>query len=446
MSDDRLPDASRPPTGPAADSADSAAAPVAGVPPLRPSHAGADLARRRRAHRTRHTALRWGKRALLALAGLAAALAVAYSWMPRPVVVDTRRVARTGLDVTVDEEGTTRVRERFVVAAPLSGTLVRIELEPGVRVEPGQVLTRLVPPDPLLLDARSRAEAEARLSAALARRQQAGTAIERVTASLEAALRDADRARRLAGKGAATDTELEQAELAERLARAAADATRLERQVAEAEVRTARAALGRIERPSREAMDVTAPAAGQVLRVLRESGGPVAAGTPLIELGDPRGLEVVIDVLSDDAARIPPGAPVSITRWGGERPLGGRVRMVEPSAFTRISALGIEEQRVHVVVALDQPPSSLGDGFRVEGRILVWRDPGAITVPSAALFRDHQRWAVYAVEDGRARLRPITVGRRGIEAVQVVGGIPVGTEVVVNPGDRVTDGARVEPR
>jgi HlyD family secretion protein len=183
-----------------------------------------------------------------------------------------------------------------------------------------------------------------------------------------------------------------------------------------------------------------------VLRIHRESAGPIAAGTPIVEVGDPRSVEAVIDVLSSEAVKVAVGAPVSIEEWGGAHPLAGRVRAVEPSAFTRISALGIEEQRVNVVVALEGTPTELGDGFRVEARILLWRGMSVLSVPASALFRSGGSWAVYAVEDGRARLRQIAIGMRGRLEVEVTAGLDAGSHVVLYPGDRVADGTRVDPR
>jgi HlyD family secretion protein len=186
--------------------------------------------------------------------------------------------------------------------------------------------------------------------------------------------------------------------------------------------------------------------AGQVLRVLRESEGPVAAGTPILEVGDPAAIEAVVDVLSSDAARIAVGAPAWLDDWGGERSLAGRVRLVEPSAFTSVSALGVEEQRVNVVIAIDQRPPALGDGFRVEARILRWQGDDVLSVPVSALFRDGDGWAVYAIGDGRARLRPVEIGHRSRTEVEVLAGLRSGDAIVLYPGDRVEDGVRVEPR
>ncbi len=222
----------------------------------------------------------------------------------------------------------------------------------------------------------------------------------------------------------------------------------MNRAAASAEVAASRAALGRGVHGGASAavFAIRAPVRGTVLRVVRDDAGPVATGMPLLELGDLRAIEAVVDVLSSDAAQLAVGAPAAITAWGGEGALAGRVRAIEPSAFTRISALGIEEQRVNVIVAIDAPPPALGDGFRIEARIAIWRSDDVLVIPASAMFRDRDRWSVYVVRDGRARLSHIEIGHRGASDVEVVGGITAGTVVVAYPGDRIADGVRVTPR
>ena len=262
-------------------------------------------------------------------------------------------------------------------------------------------------------------------------------------------MREAARTRTLDQRGAIPTSERERADDQEQLAIRDLAAAETERASASAEVAAARAVLGdtpaRPARPAR-AVDVIAPATGRVLRVARDSAGPVAAGAPLIEIGDPRALEVVIDVLSSDAARIVPGMPVAIEAWGGEPALRGEVRRVEPSAFTRISALGVEEQRVKVIAAISDPPVALGDGFRIEARIFTWRGERVATIPASAVFRNKDRWSVYAVENGRARLRPIDIGHRGRLEVEVTGGLTAEATVILHPTDRIVDGTAVAAR
>jgi HlyD family secretion protein len=409
--------------------------------PLRPSAP----ATRRSNHATRRAIMRWSKRGALAVLGAGGIAAIVHAWLPTPVEVDVASARRATLEVEIDEDGQTRVLDRFVVSAPITGNLERIDLEAGAAISAGAPLARIRPPDPILLDRRSRDEATARLATATAHRRQADTVIARATAARDAAIREADRARKLAEHGAITASERERDELAERLAREDLAAAELTRTAATAEVDAARAVLGpRGGDGPTATFTVTAPAAGQVLRVVRDSAGPVAAGQPLLELGDARKLEVVIDVLSSDAAQITPGMDVSLEGWGGA-PLRGHVRVVEPSAFTRISALGVEEQRVKVIAGVDAPPSPLGDGFRVDARVITWRGD-VLAVPASAVFRVRGRWAVYTVEDGRARLRPIELGHRGRLDVEIVRGLADHAVVILHPSDRVGDGVEVAPR
>lgn len=400
-----------------------------------------------RAGRARRRALtRWVKRIGLAAAGLAIVGAVIYAWLPKPVVVDVATVRRGPLDVEVDEDGQTRVRDRFVVSAPITGNLQRIELDPGTAVRAGDPIARIDPPDPVLLDEHSRGEATARLAAAIAHQRRADIAIARARLARDVAVREAERTRTLDQRGAIAHSERERADDQEQLAIRDLAAAQTDRASAAAEVAAVRAVLG--NGPVRPARPVTvvAPASGRLLKVVRDSAGPVAAGAPLVEIGDPRSLEVVIDVLSSDAARIAPGMPVAIEAWGGEPALRGEVRQVEPSAFTRISALGVEEQRVKVIAALADPPVALGDGFRIEARIFTWRGDRVATVPASAVFRDKQRWAVYAVEHGHARLRPIEIGHRGRLDVEVVSGLGPGAAVILHPTDQISDGVAIESR
>jgi HlyD family secretion protein len=270
--------------------------------------------------------------------------------------------------------------------------------------------------------------------------------VERGRAAAELARLEAERTRALAGQGVVPAADRDRADTQAQLADDDLAAARLGARVAAADVRMVRAALGQVRQREPAVLTIRAPAAGQVLRVYRESGGPIAAGAPIIEVGDPSSVEAVIDVLSSEAVKVTVGSPVWIEEWGGERPLEGRVRAVEPSAFTRISALGIEEQRVNVIVSLGATPPELGDGFRVESRILLWHGASVVSVPASALFKSGGSWAVYAVEDGRARLREVGIGMRGRLEVQVVSGLEPGTRVVLYPGDRVRDGARISLR
>lgn len=395
-------------------------------------------------HTHRRAILRWIKRLLLGLAGLGIVAMLVRAWMPKPVSVDVGTAARMPLDVEVDEEGQTRVRDRFVVSAPISGTLLRIELEPGTAVDPGTVLAAIEPPPPALLDDRTRREASARLEAALAHERGASAAIARAQAARDAAVREADRARTLAQRGAITMAERDRLETEEELAVRGIAAAEADRLAALAEVSAARAILGVTRSGGTPAsVKVASPIRGSVLRVVRESTGPVAAGSPLLELGDLGAIEVVVDVLSSDAARVQPGMRCEVSAWGGEGTLEGVVRRVEPSAFTRISALGVEEQRVKVIVSFVKAPPTLGDGFRVNARIITWHGDNVLTVPASAIFRDHERWAVYVLENGEARLVPIELGHRGRLYVEVTAGLVEGAAIVLHPTDAVHEGVKL---
>ncbi len=389
---------------------------------------------------------RRAKRVLLILAGLAGLGSLVYAWLPKPQPVEVATVRYVPLEVSISDDGRTRVRERIVVSAPITGKLSRLALEPGTQIESGQILAQIAPPDPPALDAHSRAATEAHVTAGLARQRQAEAAIARAKVARAQALRDVQRTVALTASGAVTGVERERAELAAELATNDLAQSELTRAAATAEVAASRAALGRGDPGTAVGAFVTAPVRGTLLRVVRVAAGPVVAGAPLVELGDLAAMEVVVDVLSSDAARLRVGAAAEITEWGGERPLAGRVRAIEPSAFTRISALGIEEQRVNVIVAIDAPPAALGDGFRVEIRMVVWHGDHVLAVPASALFRDRARWAVYVVRAGRAQLQPVEIGQRAPNEVEVVRGLAAGDVVILHPSDRVADGVRVAAR
>jgi HlyD family secretion protein len=390
--------------------------------------------------------VRWSKRLVLGVLCVAALAALIRAFLPSPVAVDVVTVIRAPLAVEIAEDGQTRVRDRFVIAAPIGGELERVTLRPGDAVATGAVVARIWPAKPALLDERSRSELVARLAAARARERQAATAIARAIAARDSAKRDADRARRLAQAGAITAAERERNELAERLAIEDLSAAEQQRLAASAEAAAIAATLRESgARGTGAGTPVTSPASGRVLRVVRESAGPVAPGAPLLEVGDPGAIEAVIDVLSGDAAKIVPGMEVQLDAGFGH-PLIGHVQRVEPSAFTRISALGVEEQRVNVISSIDNPPPALGDGFRVDARIITWRGDAVRTVPASALFRDRGEWAVYTVEADRARLRHVQIGHRGRTVVEIAGGLPDDATVIVHPGDRVSDGVRVTVR
>lgn len=394
---------------------------------------------------------RWVKRGAAVALAAALVVAVVAAARPRPVAVDLATVRRGAMQVTVDEAGRTRVRDRYVVLAPLGGELARITLRAGDTIARGGPLARILPQAPALLDPRSRAEATARLATAQSAAQQAKTNVARAELALEHARGDAERFKRLAASGSISPDEAAHAELEMNLRTQELASARFGAQVAAHDVETASAVLARYGdgAKGRDAFDVVSPIAGRVLRVIQSSAGMVAPGAPLLELGDPTELEAVVDVLTEDAVRIPPRAKVVLDRWGGAWTLAAHVRLVEPSAFTRLSALGVEEQRVSVVIDFDEPlerRAALGDGFRVEARIATWQKDDAIAIPSSAAFRQGEGWAVFVALDGRARLRSVEIGRRSASEVQIVSGVAEGDKVVVHPSDKVEDGVRIATR
>ena len=381
--------------------------------------------------------------------GLAAALAVA--WRPKPVPVDLAGLRRGVLELVVEEEGQTRVKDRYAVTAPLTGNLMRLELRVGDRVKKGQILARMVPLPPPLLDARTRAEAQARFGAAHASQRQALSAVSRAQLALHDARREAERQRQLAARGATVAQAVERAELELRARAEELTSAQFGFHVAEHQVQMARVALTRLRggAPAEEQLGVTSPSDGRVLRVFQQGGGVVQLGTPVLELGDASGLEVVAALLTSDAVRIPPGAAVRIERWGGEAALRAHLRLIEPSAFTRLSALGVEEQRVNAVIDFDESLATLaplGDGYRVEARIRIQRLADALVAPAGAVFRRNGEWMAFVLDAGRAQLRPVRVGARSGLEVQVLSGLRLGERVVVYPSDRVADGVRVAER
>jgi HlyD family secretion protein len=396
---------------------------------------------------------RLGLAALLALAALATWLVL----RPAAVAVETASVVRGPLRVTVDEEGETRVRARFTVAAATTGRLLRVVLEEGDAVEAGAVLAHI---EPAPLDPRDLAAARARLEAAEATERAADARVRRGEAALEKARRDAVRAAQLHRAGTLSTEAHERARLEETSAVEELAAARFAADAARHDVEAARAVLLASGAPAADVPDAAtepcagerpcialrAPRGGRVLRVFEESERIVAAGTPILEIGDPDSIEIVVDVLSADAVRIAPGARFLVEDWGGPGALEARVRRVEPSAFTKLSALGVEEQRVNVVADLVTPEPRLGDRFRVEARIVVWEADDVAMIPASALFRRGDAWSVFTLERRTARQRDVEIGHLAAFEAEVLGGVEPGETVILHPSDRVRDGVRVEPR
>ncbi|HEU4690139.1 MAG TPA: efflux RND transporter periplasmic adaptor subunit [Vicinamibacterales bacterium] len=381
---------------------------------------------------------------LIASVLLVAAIGAAAMW-PEAMEVSVVRAERGPMQVTVDEDGETRVRDRFLVTAPVSGRVHRIEIEPGDMVVRGKtLLARITPAESPLLDSRTRGELQAAVDAATAAVGQARAERQRAATALERARSTLRRQQELNKAGAISTDDLEASQTALASAEDAVRAAEFTERRAESEVQLARARLSAPSASGRS-VDVLSPVDGTVLKRLRESEGVVPVGEPLLEIGEPGRMEIVADLLSTDAVRVSPGAAVLIEQWGGGHTLHARVRRVEPSGFMKVSALGVEEQRVNVVIDFTNPAEAarLGDGYRVEVRIVLWQEDDVLKVPVGALFRQGDGWAVFVVEEGRVRRQTVQLGQRNENEGQITGGLEAGTTIVLHPPDTLTDGARV---
>jgi HlyD family secretion protein len=388
------------------------------------------------------------KRLWIALVVITGLLAVAF-W-PSTVAVDIAPVTRGPLVVTIDEEGTTRVRERFVVSAPVAGRVLRIELEPGDRVKRGSVVASVRAEAAPLLDPRSRAEGQAALEAATAALGRARAEAQRARAALALAERELERVRVLDRDGLTSAQTVEAREADVKTAQEAVNAAEFAVKAALAEQQRAQARLApSTPDQSGRVFTVVSPADGVVLKRLRESETVVPAGEALIEIGNPQQLEIVSDLLSTDAVRVKPGARALIEQWGGDKVLEARVRRVEPSGFTKISALGVEEQRVNVLLDFVEPAAAwaaLGDAYRVEVRIVTWEADSVVKVPTGALFREGNNWAVFKVDGDRVRRTTVEIDHQTAQEAEVKSGLKEGDRVVLHPGDTLVDGVRVQER
>jgi len=379
--------------------------------------------------------------------------AIVYGFMPKPVTVDLVKVSRGPLKVTVEEEGKTRVKDRFVLSAPVAGFMRRIKLDVGDHIQKGETLVELEPLKSNLLDPRSRATAEAAVSSAGAALKVEEERVIAAEADAEYSRRNHERIKKLFEGGYVAKDALEQAE---------AGAKRAEANLlsAKAAVKVARSELDRAQtllqhsaaeetRIQGKIVTIQAPVNGSILKIYRESEGVVQSGEPLIEIGDPKNLEVKVEVLSADAVRIKPGTSVLFERWGGNSVLSGKVRVVEPAGFTKISSLGVEEQRVLVIVDIASFPKSgqnLGDGYRLEASFIIWEGKDILQVPASALFRKQDGWAVFVVKNDRAVKREVKVGQRTGLAAEILSGLTEGEEVISHPDNSIEDGTRIRPQ
>jgi HlyD family secretion protein len=368
-------------------------------------------------------------------------LIIAGLW-PKPIPVEVAAASIGILRATVNEEGKTRIKQRYVIAAPVAGQLRRIPFKAGAEVRAGETVVAVIDPlAPTLLDPRARASAEAS-------RDSASANLEKSQAAHKFAASELRRFEKLYAEKTVSVQELETAQMREATAAKEQTAAESALRQAEAELAEFGSLFGSQTNSVCLPREVKSPISGRILKVYEESARVVIGGTPLLEVGDPSDLEVVVEVLSRDGAEIPPGTKVEFDQWGGDQPLIGRVRLVEPAAFTKVSALGVEEQRVNVVADLLTPPearANIGDNFRVEARIIVWEASDALKVPAGALFRQGNQWATFVFESGRARLRLLKVGRSSGTETQILEGLKPGEEVIVYPGSRVQDAQRVRP-
>ena len=394
---------------------------------------------------------KWIRRVLIVLAVLAVVGLIVVAWIPNPVEVEVAEVVRGPLVVTVNEDGRTRVKDRYLVSAPITGNLARLDLEAGDTIEEGQILARLVPLPPPLLDSRTRAEAKARVDSAVAARRQAQAAVNRARFQRDFAKQESERALAVVKQGGLARSDADRAVSTYHGSEEDLRSAEFGGRVADHQLTLAQTALMQLTGKAEEGeqLDIISPVAGQILKVFQESEGVAPGGTAIVEVGDPAALEVVVDVLSQDATRIPAGAKTTIERWGGKNSLLGHVRVVEPSAFTKLSALGVEEQRVNVIIDMDDDRelwSNLGDGYRVEARISVWEGEDVLKVPASAVFRSDEAWATFVVEEGTAVVRTVELGETNGLETEVLSGLEEGDAVIAYPSDSVRDGVSVKAR
>ena len=377
-----------------------------------------------------------------ALVIVAAVTLAVFLLRPSPVSVETAKVVRGPMRVTVDEDGETRAHDRFVVAAPVAGRLLRVELEEGDNVTQNGVVANL---EPLPLNQQQREEVLARIEAAEATKRQADARLAHAREDHEQTRRDFARAEALAKQSVLSAQALEQARNAETTSREELEAAKFSALAAASEVKVARAGLVGMGagNTARQIIFLRSPIAGRVLRVIEKSERVLVAGASVVIVGDPSRIEVVTDVLTTDAVDVKPGAPVYLEGWGGDHALRAKVRLIEPAGFTKISALGVEEKRVNVIADFVDPPDGLADGYRVETRIVTWESHNVLSIPGSATFREGEPWRVFAIEGGRTRKKTVEIGHRNQTEVEVLQGLNEGEEVILHPSNQLKEGIRV---
>jgi HlyD family secretion protein len=378
---------------------------------------------------------------------------LAWGFWPQPVLVEAVAAMRAPLAVSIEEEGRTRVIDRYIVSAPVDGVACRVQLEVGDPVKKGQILLGITPLESQIMDPRSRAQAKARVSAAGSALRAAQEEAQAATAAQEYAATELERLRPLIEEGLIARDAFNRAETEAKTSAAAKRSADFNVDVAGYDLEAARTTLQYSAATASgipaEIVPVRAPIDGRILKVQHECEGAVRTGDPLLEVGDPTALEIEVDVLSADAVKIKPGMQVLFDRWGGEQPLQGRVRNIEPVGFTKISALGVEEQRVLVIsdfTSHGEQWQRLGDGYRVEAHFILWQEDDVLQVPASSLFRYKQGWAVFVIDGNRASRREIKVGQRNGLNAQILAGVATGEMVINHPSDAVEDGRSVKQR
>lgn len=384
--------------------------------------------------------------------------ALAYAFWPRPLLVDIGKVERGSMTLTIDEEGRTRVHDAYVVSTPVAGRLMRVDVEPGDAVAKGEtIVARMRPINPAALDIRTREQARAAVTAAEAALRVAKADFNKAIADLDLAESEYERSQALAKRGSISDASLDRAKSAERSANAQKDTAEAAISMREAELANARARLISFDDPelasakSNEAeIPLFAPTTGRILRVIQQSETTLAVGTPILEIGNiEHDLEIIVELLSTDAVQVSPGDRVIVEDWGGDKELEAIIERVDPWGFKKFSSLGVEEQRVNAVARFTGPKEShekLGHGYRVEVRIVIWQKDNILLVPSNALFRVGNDWAVFKVENGVAMQTKLKVGKDNGLKAQILEGISEGDQIILYPSPGLTNGAKVAQR
>ena len=394
---------------------------------------------------------KFGPRVMFGVIALVVLAAIFWTLRTPPLEVDAARVLEAPLTVTINDEGETRVRDMFVVAAPINGRLLRVDLDAGDPVIAGStIVARIMPSQPDFLNPRSDAETRAQIQALQANVRSSASRITQADADRKLAAANFDRIDALFQRGFATRTAHDAARAARDASAARLAEARGAKDAAHSELQAARARLiGPSGTGSGKILEIRAPESGSVLRLIHESETPIAAGTPIVEIGNPVAIEIVTDLLSSDAVKIKPGSNVLIDNWGGEQPLAGKVLRIEPFGFTKISALGVEEQRVNVILEFTDPEKArerLGHGYRVIVRIIEWSDDKVLQVPISALFRDKGQWSVFVVRNSEAKLVRVKVGRMNDEHAQILEGLEADQSVILHPSEKIENETAVKLR